>query len=220
MRVLTYPSLFPSSTAMSHGIFIYQRMSHFARPPGNSVAVVAPVPYAAYWIGAKATAFRSIRQRAKLGGFSVYHPRYLLLPKISMILHALLMYSGRRSLLRELSTQNFDLINAIYACPDGAAMFAARMIKVSFVVSARGSDMNLFPHFRTIRPVIRKTRKHAVGTIGVCTPLRDAMVDCDADPNASVTIGNGIDITRFWPVPMVEARRALGIGNGCASVHD
>src|SRR5262245_51335152 len=144
MRILTYTSLFPSSTAMSHGIFIYQRMRHFARRPGNSLTVVAPVPYVPSWVrGVKATAYRSIPAREELDGCVFYHPRYLLVPKIGMVLHGLLMYLGSRSLLRELSAEKFDLIDAHYVYPDGfAAMFAARMMKLPFVVSARGTDMN------------------------------------------------------------------------------
>jgi glycosyltransferase involved in cell wall biosynthesis len=80
--------------------------------------------------------------------------------------------------------------------------------------SARGNDINEFPDFRTIRPMIRATLKRAAGTIGVCDPLRHAMIQLGADPAHSVTIGNGIDSTRFWPMPMLEARKALGLEQG------
>ena len=45
MRVLTFTSLFPNSLAPNFGIFVRQRITHFA-DRGNRVQVVAPVPYA------------------------------------------------------------------------------------------------------------------------------------------------------------------------------
>src|SRR5262245_60043986 len=156
MRVLTYTSLFPDSTRPVHGIFIYQRMRHFVRRSGNSVTVIAPVPYVPSWVGgAKANAFRAIPEQEEFEGLTVYYPRYLFLPKVGMALHGLLMYLGSREILRRLADERFDLIDAHYVYPDGfAAMMSSRFLRIPFVVSARGSDINEFPHFRTIRPMV------------------------------------------------------------------
>ncbi len=50
MRVITFTSLFPNAKHLSWGIFIFQRMAHFAHRAGNSVVVVAPVPYLPAWL--------------------------------------------------------------------------------------------------------------------------------------------------------------------------
>jgi glycosyltransferase involved in cell wall biosynthesis len=85
------------------------------------------------------------------------------------------------------------------------------MLNLPVVVSARGTDMNLFPRFRSIRPMIRWTLRHALGGIGVCTPLRDAMIECSLDAKRATVIGNGVDLSRFDSVPRAEARHRLSI---------
>lgn len=214
MILLTFTSLFPNRNDPEHGIFVYQRLAHFARRAGNSVHVVAPVPWAPPGVSpARYERTRAIPRREEVGDLAVYHPRYPFIPGISMPLHGLLMFVGSRPVLRRLHAKHrFDLIDAHYVYPDGfAAMLAGRMLTVPVMVSARGTDMNLFPRFRSIRPMIRWTLRRALGGIGVCTPLRDAMVECGLDAERATVIGNGVDVNRFKPVPRAEARRRLSI---------
>lgn len=197
-----------------HGVFVYQRMVHFASRPGNRVVVVAPVPWVPAWVAnPKYAKIREIPSQEQFGGLTVFHPRYLLIPKISMAFHGLLMFLGSCRLVRKLAhSENFVAIDAHYVYPDGfAAILLGRMLKLPVVVSARGTDMNLFPMFRLIRPMIRWTLRRVTGGIGVCTPLRDAMVEMGLPFDQSVVIGNGIDLERFRPMEQAEARRCLGL---------
>src|SRR5437870_3454766 len=116
MRVLTFTSLFPNRVDPAHGIFIYQRMSHFSRRPGNEVIAVAPVPFCPGWLpSTKWRSFSQIPQREQIGDLTVYHPRYLLIPKVSMLLHSCLMFMGAIKLVRRLHRQNtFACIDAHY----------------------------------------------------------------------------------------------------------
>jgi glycosyltransferase involved in cell wall biosynthesis len=214
MKLLTFTSLFPNRNDPEHGIFVYQRLAHFARRAGNSVHVVAPIPWAPPGVSpARYRRTRSIPRREKVGDLAVFHPRYPLVPGISMPLHGLLMFLGSQRVLRQLHAEHrFDLIDAHYVYPDGfAATLAGKMLNLPVVVSARGTDMNLFPRFRSIRPMIRWTLRHALGGIGVCTPLRDAMVEYSLDAKRATVIGNGVDLSRFDSVPRAEARRRLAI---------
>jgi glycosyltransferase involved in cell wall biosynthesis len=214
MRVLSFTSLFPNREQPLLGVFVQQRIAHFAERPGNMVKVVAPIPYFPSWL--------PLANRAKIGriprceevaGLEVYHPRYPLLPKISMSLQGLSMFAASYSLTRRLHRQSaFECIDAHYVYPDGfAAVLVGQRLGIPVVVSARGTDMNLFPSFRLIRPMIRWTLNKAAGTIGVCEALTKAMVDLGADATKSTTIGNGIDLERFKPVEQHEARRKLEI---------
>jgi len=214
MRVLTYTSLFPNSHDPEHGVFVYQRMVHLAQRPLNTVQVVAPIPWAPPRISpARYRRTRSIPRKERVGGLSVLHPRYLLLPGLSMPMHGWFMFAGSRHLLRNLhAEQRFDVIDAHYVYPDGfAAMLAGKMLGLPVVVSARGTDVNLFPQFKLIRPMIRWTLRNAIGGIGVCTPLRDAMVDLGLSINRATVIGNGVDLQRFTPLPREHARKHLAI---------
>jgi len=214
MRVLTFTSLFPNAAEPLLGVFVQQRMTHFAKRPGNLVKVLAPIPYFPRWLpAANWGRRRRVPKKEEIAGLEVYHPRYLLIPKISMPLQGLSMFASSFSLASHLHRESrFDCIDAHYVYPDGfAAVLLGRWLGIPVVVSARGTDMNLFPSFRSIRPMIRWTLEKAVGTIGVCEALRKAMVELGAADSRSAAIGNGIDLERFVPVEKREARRRLGI---------
>ena len=214
MRVLTFTSLFPNAGQPLLGVFVQQRMNHFAERSGNQVTVVAPVAYFPSWLPlSRWNMMRRIPAREEIGGLQVYHPRYPLLPKISMPLQGYSMFAASFSLVRQLHQERaFDCIDAHYVYPDGfAAMLLGKRLRLPVIVSARGTDMNLFPSFRLIRPMIRRTLEQAAGTIGVCEALREAMVAMGAAESRSATIGNGIDLERFNPVDRQYARQRLGI---------
>jgi glycosyltransferase involved in cell wall biosynthesis len=148
-----------------------------------------------------------------MGQLQTYHPRYFFLPKISMPYHGLLMYAGSLSLVRRLhEMMNFDCIDAHYVYPDGfAAVLLGKSLGIPVVVSARGTDMSLFPQFRLIRPLIRWTLRRAGGVVGVCEALKEAMTNLGTPAEKACVIGNGIDLDRFEPVNRKDARTKLGI---------
>lgn len=214
MRVLIFTSLFPNAAQPMLGIFVQQRMAHFAKRPGNIVKVVAPVAYFPAWLPLSRWKWLTrIPILEEIGGLEVHHPRYLLLPKVSMPLQGFSMFAASSSLVRRLHRQvGFDCIDAHYVYPDGfAAVLLGRHLGIPVVISARGTDMNLFPSFRLIRPMIRWTLEKAAGTIGVCEALTSAMVKLGAAKCRSTTIGNGIDLERFTPIEREESRRRLRI---------
>lgn len=216
MRVLTFTSLFPNKIQPQHGIFVQQRVSHLARR-GHLVEVVAPVPYVPRSLAKgrwRAAAEAPGEERTE--GLNVYHPRYVLLPRISMPAHGWLMYRGSVALAEKLHARHqFDCIDAHYVYPDGfAAMLVGRRLGLPVIVSARGTDINLFPSFRLIRPQIRWTLAQAAGAISVSDSLRIKMSRLGIPAEKIRTIGNGIDETRFSMMPRTEARRRLGIPLG------
>ena len=214
MRVLTFTSLFPNAVEPLLGIFVYQRLAHLARRPGNLVQVVAPVPYFPSWLrGSRWQAKAQVPRHEQFGELTVYHPRYPLLPRVSMPLQGLLMFLGSLSLVRRLHRRmHFDCIDAHYVYPDGfAALLLGKWLRLPVVVSARGTDINLFPSFRLIRPMIRWTLRRAEGIVGVCAALKDAMVELGVPPEKIRVIGNGVDAHRFEPMERRAARDKLGL---------
>jgi teichuronic acid biosynthesis glycosyltransferase TuaC len=79
------------------------------------------------------------------------------------------------------------------------------------VVTARGSDINLFRAFRSIRPQIRWTLERASGVIGGTAPLKDTMVVLGIARETIKVIGNGVDLARFEPIDSKETKNQLGI---------
>jgi glycosyltransferase involved in cell wall biosynthesis len=214
MRILTFTTLFPSSVNPAHGIFVYQRMAPFARCPGVDVEVISPIPYVPAGISARGWRdFAQTTKEERVGEFRVHHPRYLLLPKVSMPAHGMLMYLGARRLAMQLSREKrFDCIDAHYVYPDGfAAVMVAKLLRIPVVVSARGTDINLFASFATIQPMIRWTLQHCSGIVSVSTALKKRMLELGAPERKIEVIGNGIDAARFRIIERSSARRALGL---------
>lgn len=214
MRILTLSSLFPNSLDPAFGIFIYQRSAHVALLPGNEVEVVSPVPYVPRWLRIDRWRIHAaLPKNERIGGLFVHHPRYFLLPKVSMWLHGLLLFLGSLRLVLKLHARaKFDCIDAHFVYPDGfAAVLLGKVLGIPVSVSARGTDINLYPSLRVVRSMIRWTLSEADEVIAVSKALKDAMIALGTDPGKIHVIPNGVDEERFKQVDQTEARRQLGL---------
>jgi teichuronic acid biosynthesis glycosyltransferase TuaC len=214
MRILAFSSLFPNSADPDHGIFVYRRVSYIAEIPGVDVEVIAPLPFFPSWLkSARWKRFARVPVLESIGRLHVYHPRYPLLPKISMPLHGFLMFLGVQKLARRLHRKKpFACIDAQYVYPDGfAAVLLGKMLGIPVVVRALGTDINLFPAFRAIRPLIRWTLQHASGIIAVSSALKSRIIDLGVPESKVQFIGNGVDTDLFRMDNRNGARRALGL---------
>jgi len=214
MRILTFSSLFPNSVDPTHGIFVYRRASNKAAIPGVEVEVIAPVPFAPNWLkGRRWSGFAGIARSESIGILQVRHPRYPLLPKLSMPVHGLLMFLGTLREARRLHREApFDCIDAHYVYPDGfAAILLGKLLRVPVVVSALGTDVNVFSTFPSIRPLVRWTLNKASGIIAVSSALKRRMIDLGVPENKIQFIGNGVDTELFRIRDRKDARRTLGL---------
>lgn len=215
MRILTFTGLFPHSEDPSHGIFVYQRSVHLAARSGNDVEVVAPVPYLPRWLKTQRWRKASVPSQENVGGLRVYHPRYFLLPKVWMPFHALSMFLGSLRRVTKLNREaRFDCIDAHFVYPDGlAAVLCGKVLGIPVTVSARGSDINSYPEYRLIRPMIKWTLEHAANVIAVSAALKDAMLALGASPSKIHVIPNGVDAERFRCMARGEARKKLKLSS-------
>ncbi|MGC2110647.1 MAG: glycosyltransferase family 4 protein [Candidatus Korobacteraceae bacterium] len=214
MRILTFTSLFPNSVMPHYAVFLLQRISHLAQRDGNHVVVVAPLPYAPRFLrGTSRGSVALVPKVETIAGLPVYHPRYPLVPGISMPFHGLLMYSGCLSLVRALHRQHhFDCIDSHYIFPDGlAAALIGKSLGVPVTLTARGTDIHTFSDFSTIRPQIRWTLRHANGIAAVSASLARIMSELEPSLEAAAVIGNGVDAERFFPEDRLLARKTIGI---------
>lgn len=149
--------------------------------------VVAPVP----WFPLKAQRWREYASFAATprqelhNGLEVHHPRYLLQPWVGMYLAPYAMALGALPTIRRLMREgfDFDVIDADYDYPDGvAASLLARWLGKPFVVTARGTDLNLIPQFAFPRRLILDAADRAQASIDVCQALMDSLRDLCGDP--------------------------------------
>lgn len=214
MRVLSFTSLYPNNVNPLQGIFIHQRVTHLAHRPGISVEVIAPVPYFPSWLPiTRWSRFGQVCHEEEIGGIRVHHPRFPLVSGISMPLHGWLEFLGCLRLARRLHKRaRFDCIEAHFIYPDGfAAVLLGKFLGLPVIVSARGTDINVYPSFRLIRPMLQWTLRNAAGVISVSADLKKKIVDLGISEAKVQVIPNGVDVRRFQPQDKSKARQQLGL---------
>jgi glycosyltransferase involved in cell wall biosynthesis len=216
IRTLLLSTLYPSQVRPAHGIFVETRLRELLKTGAVETRVVAPVP----WFPLKGTRFGEYGKMAATparevrNGVEVEHPRYLLLPKVGMNVAPYTLARCAIHAARKLVAAgfDFDLIDAHYYYPDGvAAATVARALGKPFVVTARGTDLNLIPDYPGPRARILETARQASASIGVCKALMDRLGELGAERRKLHVLRNGVDLERFLPVQRGEARAKLGL---------
>jgi glycosyltransferase involved in cell wall biosynthesis len=191
-------------------------MFHFAKLSGCEIKVVSPVPYyPAININPKWYQYCQIKKKEVMDGIEIFHPRYPLVPKMSIPFNGLSLFLSSLNLVKKIKqTFPFDLIDGHFIYPDGfAAVLLGKTLKKPVVLSARGSDINEFARFRYIRPMIKYALNAANHAISVCDALKHEMVKLGIQDNKINVIPNGVDTEQFKPMDKREARQRLSIPN-------
>jgi teichuronic acid biosynthesis glycosyltransferase TuaC len=213
MKVLVFTSLYPNNVWPNHGVFIKERMSQFAKLDGRTVKIVAPVPYFPNLKCNWRWTFSQVARREIRDGVEVYHPRYLMPPKVGMMFYGLLMLLAVLTTVKRIQKDfEFDLIDAHYVYPDGfAAVLLGVLFRKPVIVSARGSDISLYSTFPLIRKLLQYTLHKTNKIIAVCQALKDAIVSLGIPEEKIVVVPNGVDLAKFYRLPKDEARKRLGL---------
>ena len=216
MRILTFSTLYPNAAQPSHGVFVENRIRHLAASGAVSIEVVAPVPVfpiARHFMPSYAEAEKAPPQEVR-HGLTVRHPRYALIPRISMSAAPLSLYRAARASIDSVRRAgfDFDLIDAHYFFPDGVvAVMLGRHFKRPVTITARGTDINLIPQYALPRRMIRWAARECAGMITVCAALKEGLVELGAPADKIRVLRNGVDLLTFRPVDRAAARRALDL---------
>ncbi|MDB5366287.1 MAG: glycosyl transferase family 1 [Rhodospirillales bacterium] len=216
LRVAVFTTLFPNPARPQHGVFVANRLEKLVATGQVQARVIAPVP----WFPSSHPMFGDWARHARVPsistvrGIAVEHPRYLVLPKIGMrVTPTTLARAAHGALLRaQRDLGGIDLIDAHYLYPDGvAAAKLARWLGVPFVMTARGTDVNLIPRWDGPRRAILDACNQAAGVIAVSAALRDELVALGGAAEKIRVLRNGVDLQRFTPPQDRDAlRRELG----------
>ena len=217
LRVLLFSTLYPSSERPGNGIFVETRLRELLKEFGHvlQAKVLAPVP----WFPSKSERFGDHAAMARTpgremrNGLDVLHPRYLVLPKIGMLLAPWLLAATALRAARQLRAEgfDFDLIDAHYFYPDGvAAAVVARAMGRPLVITARGSDLNLIARYWLPRRMMLWAARQAAACIGVSQALVDVMLSIGMPAKKLTVMRNGVDLERFHPTPQEQAQEKIG----------
>lgn len=216
IKTLLFSTLYPSSIRPAHGIFVETRLHELLKTGAVETKVIAPVP----WFPSSAKCFGDYAQFAATPRFEIYndievhHPRYILPPKVGMNIAPYAIAAGALPTIKKMMAEGyeFDLIDAHYYYPDGvAAGVIAKKLGKPFVVTARGTDLNLIPQYTYPRRLIQETAKQAYASIGVCKALMDKLVDLGAEQKKLYVFRNGVDLKKFKPEDQSLSRQKLNL---------
>ena len=223
VHLLTFTSLYPSIARPRHGIFIESRLQGLLQRGGLRAHVVAPVPWFPFTGSRWGEYGRMARtpHRELRNGIEVRYPRYLSLPYVGFSIKPDVMArAGLRaveSLLRE--GEAIDLIDAHYLYPDGVAAAAVALrIGRPFLLSARGTDVNVIAQMPDPWRRISEAIEASSGVIAVSAALKTSLVSLGIPADRVTVLRNGVDPTLFYPEDRVAARKELGLPDGEAQI--
>jgi teichuronic acid biosynthesis glycosyltransferase TuaC len=203
IEIVTFTTLFPNSIQSNHGVFVENRLRHLVADGRVASRVVAPVP----WFPFSSDVFGRYALYAKVpreevrSGLRINHPRYAVVPKLTMKLTPHSLFRAALPVLERLrKARDFDLIDAHYFYPDGvAAAWLGRALGKPVVITARGTDVNLIPKFAAPRRMIVAAADSAAGIIAVSRALQDCIVDLGIPKERVTVLRNGVDLALFHP---------------------
>jgi len=215
MKILLVTNLFPNSQEPNRGIFNY----HIAKELQKwcDITVIAPIP----WLP-KAKFFRRFTSRYKLtqipkqeqiDGIEVYHPHYIVIPKLLGFLHGISLYFSLKNLIERLHSEKiFDLINAHWIFPDGVAVVhSTKKLNLPIMLTAHGCDINLYTTYRLRRFQILKALRKCDRITVVSPELKQKIVAMGIPEQKVRIIPNGVDIEQFTPMDREYCRNQLGL---------
>ena len=205
MRVAVITRYFPTSHEPWAGHSAYQTLRFLAKR--CELKVFYPESQYPPMLTPQSRAGRKIDFTHQVDGVAVEYIPYLALPAISRPLNGL---SASRSILSSVRAYRPDIILNYIVYPDGdAARRVAGALRVPFVVTAIGTDLNVIPPLCT--GLTSRVLREADFTVTVSGDLLRTARGLGAPVERSRAILNGCDTTIFRPRDRATARAALDI---------
>ncbi len=212
LKILLVSNLYPNINEPTRGVFTEQIVEKLSNR--HLVEVVAPTPWfpkilnRSFKLGHKYIPDECVRKNIK-----VYHPQYLVIPKVGRWLYGFLFFLGIWSTLRKVKKNfNPDVINVHWMYPDAfATVLAAKLLKIPVVTHSLGCDINEFSKYRSRRYFIKKALKFADYNISVSDELKKKTISLGANPKTAITIMNGVNGLIFKPGNKLLLREDLNL---------
>jgi len=173
------------------------------------------VPYAPPAVGV--ARWRKLRtvppvEDAGADGLTIAHPRYVAVPGVDALSGVTYALGVMGALRRRLRERGPFLLHVHCAYPDGVgAAHVARRLGVPYVITAHGSDINVYAEKALLRPQIRAAFAGARGVIAVSRALETKVAALGAGMPLERIGCAGFDPALFAPRDAGAARTALGV---------
>jgi glycosyltransferase involved in cell wall biosynthesis len=203
VHILSFSTLFPNKNQPHHGIFVKNRLEHLKSSyPDITLRMIAPVPYYPNLGIKKYKHYINIPYHEIVDTIETYHPRYIVIPKIGMNITPYTLYSAGLKAVKNYIKHygKPDILDSHYVYPDGiAATWIGEKLNIPTTMTARGTDINLIPHYRFPKKLILNAIDKCDAIITVCAALKDEIIHLGGDKNKIHTMRNGVDLIGFTP---------------------
>jgi glycosyltransferase involved in cell wall biosynthesis len=212
-KIVVVTSYFPNSCDPQRAVFVKNLVEEIKKK--CEVMVVSPIPFVPPMRARKDwLCLARIERREIIDHIEVSHPRYLVIPKLELFSGVSYMVGIVRHLWK-LKQENRSrmVIHAHCAYPDGMGVaIAAKILGISYVITAHGSDINVLARTRTLRWQIRWALRNAAAVIGVSSAICTKISELAGRPlDRLVHIPcAGYDPRWFFPKDRLQARRNVG----------
>ncbi|OYU36955.1 glycosyltransferase [Novosphingobium sp. PASSN1] len=213
-RLLSISTLYPAPVRPGFGRFVARQMEALAARGDWDVTVINPIglPPPPFSNVGRYKPLSAIPQLETGGPIPVYHPRFTLIPRLSMRINYLMIAHAVLPLARRLHAEApFDLVDAQFFYPDGpAAARVAAALGLPHAIKARGSDIHLWGQSKTALGQMRRAARDACAVLAVSAALARDMDTLGLAPPSGITVHyTGLDHARFQPLHRAEARARL-----------
>jgi glycosyltransferase involved in cell wall biosynthesis len=205
LRVAVITRYFPTSHELWAGHSAYQTLKFLARH--CDVKVFYPESQYPQRFTPKSRAGRKIDFSYRPAGVEVEYIGYPALPAITRPLNG---WSAARSIFKSVRAWQPEIILNYIIYPDGdAALRIAKTLKIPFVVTAIGTDLNVIPPL--CEGLTRRVLRRADYTVTVSGDLLKTARRFGAPVDKSRAVLNGCDTSIFYPRDRSQARAWLNI---------
>lgn len=208
-HLIVVTTFFPNSANPWRTIFVKNLVATMYLK--RSLDVIAPVAFApplARW-----KRQRAVQSLERVDNLDVFHPRYLAVPKLGILSPLTLAISILPTLQKIKAQRKNILIHAHCAYPDGVgAALVARYLGIKYVITAHGSDINVYAEKIGYRSVMRWAFAGAESIIAVSNALKTKIDQLckSAAPKSFHIPCAGYDPNIFFPRDNVALRHEFG----------
>jgi teichuronic acid biosynthesis glycosyltransferase TuaC len=214
MRIVLVTNLFPNPLEPNRGIFVANMVRHLRTK--CKLTVISPLP----WFPRsgflqrfkKWYKFSLVPGEYMFEGLKVLCPKYIAIPKCGF-LHSISLYWCLLPVLRKMKNgAGVDVINVQWIFPDGVAVsWIAGQLNIPFVITAHGSDINIYLKYRLrAKQILGALRKSDRITV-VSKALKESLSGLDIDSDKITVIYNGVDFSIFNHQDQSQGRSTLKI---------
>jgi teichuronic acid biosynthesis glycosyltransferase TuaC len=213
MQVLTVSTYFPNAADPQRAVFVKNLVR--AMQQRCHVEVISPVPYAPpFDLKPKWRDLRTIPALENIDGINVVHPRFVVLPRLGWFSGFGYFLGVLRALRCQANSGRRIVVHAHCAYPDAVGVaIAARLLRLPYIVTAHGSDINVYAERPTLRFQIRWALRHAAGVIAVSGALQakiSRLLGAAKTPLSCIPCA-AFDPRVFFPRSRLEARATLKV---------